>query len=220
LIVAQERPDYDHQFLPQPTRKLSRKTKKRPRQMSRRKKLVLTGAIVACFVLGLFISYYFARVVTLGYSITVTEKELAELKKENEYLASEIDRLSSLDNIERVAKNELGMIEPGKDDIIMVAVDSEQNTDQITNNDGYPGALQDTKSYLTANEGQGIYHLAVQSRDNYREQNSVSTPALALVPAPAPAPAPASAPAEIKKKNMIIQAFASLLGRNAQIQED
>jgi len=231
LIIAQERPEYDHNYLPRPIERRDKRgdyrKSRRLRQESSRKKLAITGTVLACFVLGLFISYYFAKVIILGYKITVTEKELAQLQMENEYLAGEIDKLSSLDYIEKVAKNELGMIEPGKDDIIMIAVAPSRDADnypgitggqdyytQMAQNQGdYSKLAQGWDSDAGAVQERADYPKTVQRQDNYAEvvrnwgeyskaaYNNSSDCQAAQKP-------------EIEKKNPVIETFAGLLGMN------
>jgi len=85
-------------------------------------KLMLTGLVAAGFAVGVMVIYYYAQVFTLGYQIQSLKKELALLRVENYHLSENIYRLSSLDRVEHLALNRLGMVSPDNSNILVVAV--------------------------------------------------------------------------------------------------
>ncbi len=84
--------------------------------------LALSGLILVCFLAGVLITCYFSQVLTLGYQITKLESELALLRVENNSLDEEVHRLNSLERVEYLAVNKLGMVKPANNNILVVAV--------------------------------------------------------------------------------------------------
>jgi len=82
----------------------------------------LSGLILAGFLAGLVVTYYYSQVLALGYKINRLEKELALLRVENHDLDEEIRRLASLERVEYLAVNKLGMVKPDSSNILVVAV--------------------------------------------------------------------------------------------------
>ena len=73
-------------------------------------------ALLLCVLLvsvGLITQY--SRVVAVKLQIHQVNREIAELQDEREHLRIEVKRLSSLERIEMIAKNELGPQYPEKD---------------------------------------------------------------------------------------------------------
>ncbi|MCL6636062.1 MAG: septum formation initiator family protein [Peptococcaceae bacterium] len=85
-------------------------------------RLVLVVMVLAGFLVGVLITYYYSRVFALGYQISRLEKELALLRVENHSLDEEIHRLASLDRVEFLAVNKLGMVKPDSSNVLVVAV--------------------------------------------------------------------------------------------------
>lgn len=103
----------------------SRSGKKRRRKtMPGKYKLMLTGLVLAGLLTGILVIYYYSQVFALGYRIHCLKKELALLRVENHHLAEEIYRLSSLDRVEYLAINKLGMVRPDNSNILVVPVAS------------------------------------------------------------------------------------------------
>lgn len=69
---------------------------------------------LACCIVSLLIFYLFQSIqyTELSYQLQQSKVELEVLRKENHQLDLEMARLSALDRIERVARRELGMLDP------------------------------------------------------------------------------------------------------------
>ncbi|HZK18724.1 MAG TPA: hypothetical protein VFD15_05355 [Clostridia bacterium] len=118
MIVAQEKQDYGSRYY-DPVRE-NRKRKSRRLLIPSGRVLMLCGIVLLCFTLAIFVSLYFANLVKLGYDLGNLEKELALLEKENQVLANSVAEFTSLECIETIAYQELGMVKPGSDDVIFV----------------------------------------------------------------------------------------------------
>lgn len=94
--------------------------KRRRSKVFKGHKLMLTGLIVAGFLVGCLITYYCSQLFTLGYEISSLNRELAALRVENNNLSEEIQRLSSLDRIEYLAIHKLNMVKPEVNNILVV----------------------------------------------------------------------------------------------------
>jgi len=118
LIVAQEKTGsygfFDESFRTKKTR--------RRKAVFNSDKLALTGLVLAGFLVGMLITYYYAQLFTLGYQITRLNKELAALRLENHSLDEEIQRLANLDNIQSLAVHKLKMVKPDANNVLVVTV--------------------------------------------------------------------------------------------------
>ncbi|MDD4169883.1 MAG: septum formation initiator family protein [Desulfotomaculaceae bacterium] len=122
MIVAREKTSHN-KFFGQLSQQFPRKAKRRTHELVfKGHKLKLTGLIVAGFLVGLLITYYFSQLFTLGYQISALNKELAVLRVENNNLTEEIQRLGSLDQIEYHATHKLNMVKPEVNNILVVTV--------------------------------------------------------------------------------------------------
>ncbi|MEW6697133.1 MAG: cell division protein FtsL [Bacillota bacterium] len=119
MSVAQEKfsyglPQESQQQNAAPQRLLSKRA-------IRKGKILLTGGILALFLTGVSIAYYYAQVAAVGYQISEMQKELANLKAEQEYLESQANQLMSLQRIEAIATTKLGMVKPDPKEVVVVA---------------------------------------------------------------------------------------------------
>lgn len=119
MIVARENAEY--YGLPEATRE-KKQFVRRPEKhkMVRKDQLVLTGLVILCFCSFIVIAFYFAKMLAIGYQLSMAEKELALLRVESHDLYTEINQLTSLKNIEDIAVNRLGMVKPQNDRIVVV----------------------------------------------------------------------------------------------------
>ncbi len=98
---------------------------------------MLSSLVLLCFILAIFVSLYFANLVKLGYELGNLEKELALLEQENQVLANSVAEFTSLECIETVACQELGMVKPGNDDVIFVPLGlAYSGSDSATDEEG------------------------------------------------------------------------------------
>jgi len=118
LIVAQEKTCYHSCY----SGAAHRPEKHRRKGVPGKHKLILTGLVAAAFALGVMVICYYAQVFALGYQIQSLKEELALLRVENYHLAENIYRLTSLDRVEHLALNRLGMVNPDNSNILVVAV--------------------------------------------------------------------------------------------------
>ncbi|MFX4261409.1 septum formation initiator family protein [Pelotomaculum propionicicum] len=119
MIVAQEKTGYFRlsEDAPRP-KKFSWGKKSFPKNH----RLVLIGLVLAGFLVGVSITVYCSQIITLGYQITSLEKELALLRIENHSLDEEIHQMTSLERVEFLAVNKLGMVRPDENNILVVTV--------------------------------------------------------------------------------------------------
>lgn len=71
----------------------------------------VASCIVALLILYLFQSMQFTE---LSYQLQQSKEELETLRKENFQLELEVANLSALDRIERIARDDLGMLDPNQ----------------------------------------------------------------------------------------------------------
>jgi cell division protein FtsL len=116
LILAQEKTGYYGMSMEKPGRKRAIRLK----DLTRGGRIALTGMVLAGFLLSVLIIYSHSQVSNLGYQISRLEKELALLRVENHDLEGEVQRLASLDRIERIAVERLGMVKPDSDNVLIV----------------------------------------------------------------------------------------------------
>ncbi len=87
-------------------------------------KLKLVGMVFCCFLLALAVVVQYSRVVGTTREISGREREIAQIQDNNRRLQLEVSRLSSLQRIEEIAVNELGMRRPESGQVVIV---SEEN---------------------------------------------------------------------------------------------
>ncbi|MFQ5508514.1 MAG: cell division protein FtsL [Leptospirillia bacterium] len=75
---------------------------------------LVRGGAVALLAIGATLAYLWQHMmmVDLGYRIEKTRTELSHLRHKRGELLLEVARLSSLDRVERIARERLGMTEP------------------------------------------------------------------------------------------------------------
>ncbi len=129
MIVAREQVEKYYGIPKEEKRKKPSPVEKR--HLSRRSRLLYTGLIVLTFITGVIISFYYAQVFITNYRIHSLQKQLAVLQKETDNLYSDINQLTSLERIEQVAVNKLGMVRPGETDVVKIAMKNDQPADPV-----------------------------------------------------------------------------------------
>jgi len=119
LIIAQEKSDFSS--LPDETGWPVKR--RRRRFVLRGPGLIVVGLILAAFFVGGLIIYYCSQMLILSYQISCLEKELAVLRVENQGLGEDISRLATIERLEYLAINKLGMIKPDSGNVLVVAID-------------------------------------------------------------------------------------------------
>lgn len=122
MIVAREQVRQDYNVYRKEKQK--RAAFKQGKSLNRRRRVGLTALVLLAFVTGVVISFYYAQVLVTGYRIHYLQNKLAALQKETDDLQGEIARLNSMERIEKVATQKLGMVRPGSSDVIKVGVTS------------------------------------------------------------------------------------------------
>ena len=108
-------PDYTRKTSQRPKRKPLKVVKELPRQQiqiskeQRKKQMKTTVTVVGLFLLLLTISCRNSQIDRQFDQIQDQKKQLAALQKENEQLKVSIENSVNISNIEKVAKEELGM---------------------------------------------------------------------------------------------------------------
>lgn len=80
------------------------------------KKIILTLLLIISFVL--FYTWQRIEVLRLGYEVDKLRSEKNELYNKNKFLQVKVAGLKSLDRVEKIAREELGLIIPDKFEII------------------------------------------------------------------------------------------------------
>ncbi|MGI6491513.1 MAG: hypothetical protein ACOX0T_03705 [Pelotomaculum sp.] len=138
MIVAQDKTcSYGLSYeQPQPKPKKMRRLK---RSSSSRKFLLLV-LILFSFSLGAMITYFQARVYALGYEICCLQQELTALRVENHDLDERVQQMASLERVEMLAINKLGMVKPDSTNVLVLSVDSKaQSFDEVDANTVFDG---------------------------------------------------------------------------------
>lgn len=162
MSVAQEKfsyglPQESQQQNAAPQRLLSKRA-------IRKGKILLTGGILALFLAGVSIAYYYAQVAAVGYQISEMQKELTNLKAEQEYLESQANQLMSLQRIEAIATTKLGMVKPDPKEVVVVAA--------------LPKSPQKGQKNPTDQIPPGGTEYIAQEKDNHSQSESQKSPVI------------------------------------------
>jgi cell division protein FtsL len=120
LIIAQDKTGFYGLSTDRTRPKKSRKFK----QSSKGARILLVGMVLFSFALCIMATYYQARVFKLGYQITSLQQELALLRVENHDLDERVQELASLERVETLAINKLGMVKPDSSNVLMLAMET------------------------------------------------------------------------------------------------
>lgn len=120
MILARKQVDYN---LPPETVQTpaSLSPKKTFHRLPIKRKLALVAMVLCCFVMGIMVAFYYAQVAYLGYKIDTLQHKMVDLRLESHNLDREITQITSLAQIEAIAKEELGMIRPNSEKVVAVA---------------------------------------------------------------------------------------------------
>lgn len=121
MIVAQDKTGFYGLSAERPRPKKNRRLK----NTSRGPRILLIGMILVGFALGIMITYFQARMFKLGYQISGLQQELALLRVENHDLDERVQQMASLERVEKLAVNKLGMVKPDGSNVMMIAVAGE-----------------------------------------------------------------------------------------------
>ncbi|MDS1029569.1 cell division protein FtsL [Bacillota bacterium LX-D] len=117
MLVVPEKNHYDYKPIVNVPK--ARKSKRIPAAA----KVLIIVLVLASFVVGLFLASRVALFTQKGHQIIKLKKEIKSLQTANERLKLEIDQIGSLEHVEKVAVNKLGMIEPEFGDVEILPTD-------------------------------------------------------------------------------------------------
>lgn len=89
----------------------------RPAQRGATVKLILV--LLTLFLLGLSVVAQYSSIVVLNYSLGSARSELSTMREKNRVLELEAARLASVGRVEQIAREELEMVEPVSDQLIL-----------------------------------------------------------------------------------------------------
>jgi len=92
-----------------------------------KERLLFVGVILLCFFLGLYYTTLSAVVARQGYQLEKLQNEIKNIQTENERLEVVVARLSSLDRVEKVATEKLGMGKPDYQQVVFMPAKAESN---------------------------------------------------------------------------------------------
>lgn len=95
-------------------------TRARQRVMAGRAKLLLVTIVLCTFGVGLLFTSLSVQLSAKGAKIYNLKREVASLQSSNERLKLEVVRLQSLERIEQIATNQLGMIKPSDQNVLVL----------------------------------------------------------------------------------------------------
>lgn len=105
-LISPPQPIRNPAITPQPGRKL--------------KKAKLFLILMFCFMLSLAVVAQYSTLVILNYRLSSTRAELAEIMEASRVLELEVAQLSSVGRIELIARDDLGMVDPEINQLIVL----------------------------------------------------------------------------------------------------
>lgn len=82
------------------------------------------GLYLWLFSMSLFVLLFYVwqcvQVEKMSYQIGHIERDTHYLENENRYLKVRLNKLTALKRIEKIAREELGLVSPSRDDVIIV----------------------------------------------------------------------------------------------------
>ncbi|KNZ70478.1 septum formation initiator [Thermincola ferriacetica] len=125
MILARESHDY-YRYQEQ-TAVRPRRTRK-VRRMRNKSRLVYTGIMMIAFTVFLLLATKYAQIAATGYKIVEMKKQIKAMELQNQALEMKIAQLQSLERIEAVATEKLGMVKPDTSaGVQFVAVESKDS---------------------------------------------------------------------------------------------
>jgi cell division protein FtsL len=81
------------------------------------RRFVMGGAIIAVILLDI---WQHVHIVTMGYEVEQAQRRQKEMQQIHQQLLVEVETLSALDRIERIAVTKLGMVKPQEGQVVLV----------------------------------------------------------------------------------------------------
>ncbi|RBP45550.1 septum formation initiator family protein [Garciella nitratireducens] len=134
MLVAEER-QYDSMYQ-EPIHKSKNKTRKKVKPYNKvktkRNLRFITYTFIG-FLLALVVLFQYVKLNNISQEIIFLEKELKQLNKLNDSLEGEMIANEDLQRIEKIAKEELGMVEPNENQMIPIEIEKSNNIKAATN---------------------------------------------------------------------------------------
>lgn len=153
MLVAQEQ-QYDSIYqdpIYQPNHKTRKKVNSNKRK-ARRKLKCMTYVFIG-FLLALAILFQYTKLNTINQEIISLENELEQVNRLNDSLEGEIIANENLKRVEKIAKEELGMVEPTAEQMIPIEIERSNNmkvaTSQTKKTPNSSGLLESLSKILS-----------------------------------------------------------------------
>lgn len=155
MLVAEER-QYDYLYqepVTKPKSKPKRRTKSQ-NKMKRKKKVKYLTFTAIGFLMALFILFQYTQLSAVNQEILTLENQLEEVNKLSDSMEGEILVSEDLKKIEKIAKEELGMIEPSAKQMTTIEIQKnhentmELATADINNTSNSPALLESLSKVL------------------------------------------------------------------------
>jgi cell division protein FtsL len=122
LVVAKRKPAYVAEPWRYPQREL------KPQRVIRKKtgviqKYAQVALVMFIFSVAVSVIGHYSVLTGISYKTTRMQREISSLKEQQYHLQLEAARLSSLDRIEYIAKNELGLVYPDSNQLIFLTLE-------------------------------------------------------------------------------------------------
>ena len=132
--------------------------------ISRGQCFVFTGLVLVSFLTGVLIACYYAQVFSMGYEMNNIKKQISSIQNESQNLEVEIIQLSSLDRVESMATQKLGMVVPGRDIVMVDAPLKKENVVKtVVQQEVTPVTLKNTENVVPSEKAnwviQALTHL-------------------------------------------------------------
>jgi cell division protein FtsL len=119
----------DYNYKPRPIVKPRPKVKRANMFIA---KIVVVSGVLLAVLTGLLLTATHAQITYKTDNIIQLKREISDLHNANERLKLEIARLKSLDRVEMIATTELGMIQPGINEIEYIAFEDTDTQADLT----------------------------------------------------------------------------------------
>ena len=126
------------------------------RKVNTFRKTIITAGVVL-FAYSFLLVFLCIKSASLGYQINSLENDIKKLENANRAIEYQIARKTSLENVEKVAVNDLGMIKPDMNTAVIVATPSKPVEVAVQDS---RGAAQSTAHSPLRHLYQNIYKLA------------------------------------------------------------
>ncbi len=104
-------------------------------------KFKLTVSVILLFIIGFSVIYRYVLVLDLNNKVSALQKQYERIEDENSQIKIDIEKKTDLDEVKRIAQDELGMKSPTSNQIVYVKVDGR---DRTLLSDAYSGQIKDS----------------------------------------------------------------------------